>query len=239
MVTGSGSAEGEIHVAGNVSSLTDSTSIWVSSLSGNARISIDGSLFGYYLEPTVKMDSLLDNAALAVDWDGDDYYDYWSVDNASVQVGSTFYHENSPEHHIWEIQPCRGDLNNDGVVDNFDIDPFVLALVDPDGYEDEFPGLEGSRVYHGDCNCSGLFNSFDIDSFVDLVEGNCCDSECPGCASFARGGGGPNPADIAAILAESVAAERYDALLTIVSDVAASDEPNAEFWAQVLETLGG
>ncbi|MBL8878414.1 MAG: hypothetical protein JNG88_04770 [Phycisphaerales bacterium] len=23
---------------------------------------------------------------------------------------------------------------------------------------------------------------------MDLVVGNCCDSECPGCASFARGG---------------------------------------------------
>jgi DNA-binding beta-propeller fold protein YncE len=61
-----------------------------------------------------------------------------------------------------------GDLNCDGVVNNFDIDPFVLALSNPDGY----------RVIHPDCNInnadvdgSGQIDNFDIDPFVALVSG--------------------------------------------------------------------
>ncbi|MBU0639951.1 MAG: hypothetical protein KKB50_13870 [Planctomycetes bacterium] len=42
---------------------------------------------------------------------------------------------------IWHITWCKGDMNNDGTVNGFDIDPFVMALEDPAEYEDEFPGL--------------------------------------------------------------------------------------------------
>lgn len=61
---------------------------------------------------------------------------------------------------------CRGDTNCDGAVDNFDIDPFVLAIVDPDGYAVAFPACSTS---HGDVNGDGVFNNFDIDPFVDLI----------------------------------------------------------------------
>lgn len=61
-----------------------------------------------------------------------------------------------------------GDLNCDGVVNNFDIDPFVLALTDPAGYETQYPACDRSL---GDVNGDGLVNNFDIDPFVALLTG--------------------------------------------------------------------
>lgn len=65
----------------------------------------------------------------------------------------------------------HGDLNCDGVMNNFDIDPFVLALTDPAGYAAAFPGCD---VCTGDVNSDGLFNNFDIDPFVAcILNGGC------------------------------------------------------------------
>ncbi|MBL8879170.1 MAG: hypothetical protein JNG88_08630 [Phycisphaerales bacterium] len=68
-----------------------------------------------------------------------------------------------------EIPPFEvGDTNCDGFVNNFDIDPFVLALVDPEGYVHEFPNCPLSNA---DANGDGLVNNFDIDPFVSLIVG--------------------------------------------------------------------
>jgi len=60
----------------------------------------------------------------------------------------------------------RGDLNCDSVVNNFDIDPFVLALTDPAGYQAAFPNCFRMLA---DCNGDGVVDNFDIDPFVDLL----------------------------------------------------------------------
>ncbi|MGE0481067.1 MAG: hypothetical protein AB7Q17_11405 [Phycisphaerae bacterium] len=62
--------------------------------------------------------------------------------------------------------PVPGDLNCDGLVNNFDIDPFVLALTDPASYAAAFPTCDISRA---DVNDDGLVNNFDIDPFVALL----------------------------------------------------------------------
>ena len=63
--------------------------------------------------------------------------------------------------------PLRlGDLNCDGVVNNFDIDPFVLALTDPAAYRMAYPKC---NILNGDCNSDGAVNNFDIDPFVKLL----------------------------------------------------------------------
>ncbi|MBK8915129.1 MAG: hypothetical protein IPM64_11120 [Phycisphaerales bacterium] len=62
-----------------------------------------------------------------------------------------------------------GDMNGDGVVNNFDIDPFVLALIAPDQYAAQFPGIDPNCA--GDVDNSGAFNNFDIDPFVAKVIG--------------------------------------------------------------------
>ena len=72
-------------------------------------------------------------------------------------------------------QPCTvglGDMNCDGVVNNFDIDAFVLALTSAehipafDDYYAVYPDCDGMRA---DCDGSGAVNNFDIDAFVGLL----------------------------------------------------------------------
>lgn len=235
----SGDVAGHMRIGGDVNSIYFAPSIIINgSLSDYARISMHGSLLDSWNGHEIEIGEKADSSAVSVDYDGWDANDNWEQ-SATILIGSTTFDGNTPSARVWEIQPCRGDMDNDGDVDNFDIDPFVAALSDPAVYEADYPGLEGSMVYHGDCDCDGHFNNFDIDPFVDLVVGNCCDATCPGCSSFARGGGGPDASEIAATLAENVASERFDALLDIVSEVATSEEPTAEFWGEVLEALGG
>ena len=69
----------------------------------------------------------------------------------------------------------RGDLNCDGVIDAFDIDPFVLALTNPPQYVAQYPNC---NIMNGDINCDGAVDSFDIDGFVQcIVTGTC--PPCP------------------------------------------------------------
>ena len=62
----------------------------------------------------------------------------------------------------------RGDMNCDGLVNAFDIDPFVIALVDPAAYSAAYPLCDRDN---GDCNDDGEVNAFDIDAFVMLLAG--------------------------------------------------------------------
>jgi agmatine deiminase len=61
-----------------------------------------------------------------------------------------------------------GDLNCDGAVNAFDIDPFVLALTDPSAYATQYPDC---YIMNGDINLDGSVNAFDIDPFVNLLTG--------------------------------------------------------------------
>lgn len=60
-----------------------------------------------------------------------------------------------------------GDMNGDGVLNAFDIEPFLLALFDPDEYAIQFPGIDGVAV--GDMNGDGALDSFDIEAFTDAL----------------------------------------------------------------------
>jgi hypothetical protein len=59
-----------------------------------------------------------------------------------------------------------GDLNCDGAVNGYDIDPFVLALTDPTAYGTAFPGCDYMLA---DINGDGAVNGYDIDPFVSLL----------------------------------------------------------------------
>lgn len=64
------------------------------------------------------------------------------------------------------------DMNCDGAVDNFDIDPFVLVLTQPAEYRMEFPSCNPKN---GDVNQDGGVDNFDIDLFVAcLTSGGGC-----------------------------------------------------------------
>jgi hypothetical protein len=61
---------------------------------------------------------------------------------------------------------ARGDLNCDGLINGYDIDPFVLALSSaPDfaAYQAAYPDCDGMLA---DVNTDGAVNGFDIDPFV-------------------------------------------------------------------------
>ena len=62
-----------------------------------------------------------------------------------------------------------GDLNCDGLINSFDIDPFVLALSDAVAYASAFPDCDYMLA---DINEDGYVNSFDIDPFVVLLTGS-------------------------------------------------------------------
>lgn len=59
--------------------------------------------------------------------------------------------------------PSAGDLNGDSRVDFFDIDPFVLAIVDPVAHRAAFPLCARENA---DMNNDGRVDNFDIDAFV-------------------------------------------------------------------------
>jgi hypothetical protein len=61
---------------------------------------------------------------------------------------------------------ATGDMNCDGVVNFDDIDPFVLALSDPNAYQTSYPNC---NLLNGDCNHDGAVNFDDIDAFVALL----------------------------------------------------------------------
>ena len=61
-----------------------------------------------------------------------------------------------------------GDMNCDGLVNAFDIDPFVLALTNPASYQAAYPACQ---IMNADINGDGVVNSFDIDPFVLRLTG--------------------------------------------------------------------
>jgi hypothetical protein len=61
-----------------------------------------------------------------------------------------------------------GDLNCDGLVNAFDIDPFILALTDPVAYAAAYPNC---NILNADCNGDSAVNAFDIDPFIALLTG--------------------------------------------------------------------
>jgi 6-phosphogluconolactonase (cycloisomerase 2 family) len=75
---------------------------------------------------------------------------------------------------VWKPRPPLGDLNCDGAVNAFDIDPFVLALTDPVGYVVTYRGCE---ILNGDIDCDAWVTPFDIDPFVECLTGGC--PPCP------------------------------------------------------------
>ncbi|MCG3125472.1 MAG: hypothetical protein CHACPFDD_00295 [Phycisphaerae bacterium] len=60
-----------------------------------------------------------------------------------------------------------GDMNCDGSVNVFDIEPFVLALIDLEAHAAAYPGCHAD--WAGDINQDGSFNGFDVDAFVELL----------------------------------------------------------------------
>lgn len=67
---------------------------------------------------------------------------------------------------IGAYERLLGDLNCDALVDNEDIDGFVLALTNPPGYRATHPACDATLA---DANGDGAVDNEDIDPFVELL----------------------------------------------------------------------
>ena len=68
----------------------------------------------------------------------------------------------------WTVRiAVPGDLNGDGQFNGFDIEPFLLALFQPERYAIEFPGIDPNL--NGDLNGDNVLNAFDIEPFIDVL----------------------------------------------------------------------
>ncbi|MBL8880738.1 MAG: hypothetical protein JNG88_16615 [Phycisphaerales bacterium] len=79
-----------------------------------------------------------------------------------------------PEHELdWDTAAplIRGDTNCDGLVNSFDIDPFVLALFDVAEYAVRYQDCDINRA---DVNGDGHVNNFDIDPFLECIFAGAC-----------------------------------------------------------------
>lgn len=65
-------------------------------------------------------------------------------------------------------QVDRGDLNCDGALNAFDIEPFLLAMTDPDIYDEIFDVCD---TVLGDFDQNGTVDPFDIEAFLDAIFG--------------------------------------------------------------------
>jgi hypothetical protein len=90
---------------------------------------------------------------------------YWRL--ARVELVDYAYESNPDTPVCAGDRGLRADMNCDGAVNNFDIDPFMLALTDPDSFN-------ACNIVNADVNADGAINNFDIDPFVIcLVNGGC------------------------------------------------------------------
>lgn len=71
----------------------------------------------------------------------------------------------------------RGDVNDDGAVNNLDIAPFVTLLTSPSAFATAYPGVDPLLV--GDINGDGAVNNLDIAPFVALLTGGRTEAVVP------------------------------------------------------------
>jgi hypothetical protein len=88
-------------------------------------------------------------------------------------VGSTYYDSGESRtlaQRLLGSAATPADLNCDGLINFFDIDPFILALFDPTAYAASFPACD---IAAADTNGDAAVNFFDIDPFVACLFAAC------------------------------------------------------------------
>ena len=77
------------------------------------------------------------------------------------------YVSDSSNHRVQKFRGVlAGDLNCDGQINAFDIEPFLLALFDPDEYPIRFPDCD---INLADLNGDGNIDAFDIEPFLEAL----------------------------------------------------------------------
>jgi hypothetical protein len=119
------------------------------------------------LWPGSQSDGTFDGGNLAVAWRPDRKV-YYSPGNTGGSFSTGDWVRLTANMCTCPVSHITGDLNCDGAINAFDIDPFVLALTSHTGYAAQFPYCDYMLA---DCNGDGLVNAFDIDPFVALLVG--------------------------------------------------------------------
>ncbi|MBN2445754.1 MAG: hypothetical protein JXO22_03460, partial [Phycisphaerae bacterium] len=91
-----------------------------------------------------------------------------ALDLCDISTGASLDLDNNGIPDECESSVTLGDTNCDGTADVFDIDAFVLAIIDPAAYATTYPGC---NIKNADCNQDGTPDVFDIDAFVALITG--------------------------------------------------------------------
>ncbi len=176
------SFDGLIEVGGNVSG-----AIFVNSNGvHHGKIHIKGSLIDGPLPEDISLGGTwITPANILFDYNGYQDDDDWigAPSGAVIAVNGAQYRENSPSVRVYEVTCCRGDMNSDAAVNFDDIAGFTAALVSQAAYGADYPGLDGSWLFHGDVNGDAAVDFNDIDSFTRRLVGGCCSElACSGAA---------------------------------------------------------
>lgn len=92
----------------------------------------------------------------------------WRAADGSGEVGEPALHGAPLADASWLAEfALLGDMNDDGVLDKYDVDPLILAISDPRAYERLFPGV--GRAPRGDLNGDGALDERDIEPFVERL----------------------------------------------------------------------
>ncbi|MGD8450920.1 MAG: hypothetical protein PVJ57_03805 [Phycisphaerae bacterium] len=129
----------------------DLLDVWVQLLSDSGELLGDPINLGGYPDGSPRVAVNTTSGGFLVVW-----WDRTYVDNNNVLAQLVGV---EPEFMI-------GDVNCDGVINNFDINPFVLALTNPAGYAAQYPGCD---IMLADTSGDGVVNNFDISPFVGLL----------------------------------------------------------------------
>jgi hypothetical protein len=205
----------------------------------------------------VLNESMFFPGAIIVNWDvgplTDDglFRDHWQS-GAVISIKNQPYYGNTYLDRVYEVACPKGDLNNSGATDNFDITPFVLGLAGygpGSGYDTQYPGLAQSALYHGDCDCQlpSAYNNFDITAFMLKLTDPGAYHDQYGCEACPEPPGGDgleqegsfDSATVAALLQEYLDPELLPFLIRVGEDIIAnsSDDAEAAFWVEVLAEL--
>lgn len=63
----------------------------------------------------------------------------------------------------------RGATNCDGWIDRVDVAPFILALLNPDEYDKQYPDCDLAAA---DVNLDGSVDLTDVEGFIELLLGS-------------------------------------------------------------------
>jgi hypothetical protein len=229
---------GTLHFLGD---LDQETALTVTGDLGG-RIFVDGAL-AEDAEVIVTGDVDVENGAgIVIDFDGYNDNNDWL---GTIEVDDEVYEwqlENYPEVGLYRTTPCRADMNNDGDVNGYDIDPFYLALQSCEDFAAAYKLHGGSCWYHADANSDSYVDGFDIDPFWELVYlGGCYPDGPPEPRGGGLGGEGSEltPETVAGMILANVPSGHLDAVrqITVLRIAAGGDDDATAFWQEVLTLL--